>query len=169
MSLIASRVICPLGRGHLEQGLYYEACTALDWCSSQFSSLSSPRHQSGGELRLLPSPDHPSGHLAQANSHMGPIVPEGVLLVSSLLPTLEVHQDLPGAGLLVVSACFFQDMFSGYNSSDVQRVRTLNVDILSLLFNCLHTCDTVATSVMPLEATTVHFLMHFKCVLMRVA
>ena len=43
------------------------------------------------------------GHLSQAHSCPGPMVPSRVLLVSSSLPTLGVHQDLHSVRLLVIS------------------------------------------------------------------
>jgi hypothetical protein len=99
-------------RGPLEHDLHLhqpQACTALDWCSSQTSFLC--RFQSDGCLGLIPHSAWLSGHLSQAHAHPGLADLVGVLLVSSILPVLGVSLGLPATRLLLVSGFLFLFLF----------------------------------------------------------
>lgn len=61
------------------------------------------QHQTGGHLGLASLPACLSGpcegHLSQVHTHLWPVVPDGVLLVSGSLPTVAAHLVLPGPRL----------------------------------------------------------------------
>lgn len=116
----------------------------------------SPWHWSGGHLRLPPRlPDLVASceaYLSETYSYPGPSVPDGVLLVTSLLLVFRTVGTLMAADWWSSQACFFPHTIVRLtNHSVVQRS-----EFLSATHGC--TCDTAAMPAMLLVTDKSLFL-----------